>query len=177
MPKIPDSHPGYPGSIPGQGIKISLHCRLTEITVISGQIVILSDTISLFAKWTQYLAHKIARRLRLYYLLKGLCSVSAEYEPSNESIPSLFPASPQSPHHKSTTFLNFQQKSLKIKFSHLHAKLEEETECLDPRVPGQESSPAHNGSSLEVLWPSGPSSQACVGCVSSNLEIQESHTQ
>ena len=99
MPKIPDSHPGYPGSIPGQGIKISLHCRLTEITVISGQIVILSDTISLFAKWTQYLAHKIARRLRLYYLLKGLCSVSAEYEPSNESIPSLFPASPQSPHH------------------------------------------------------------------------------
>ena len=98
-------------------------------------------------------------------------------EPPSPWSPELGLPSPQSPHHKSTTVLNFQQKSLKIKFSHLHAKLEEETECLDPRVPGQESSPAHNGSSLEVLWPSGPSSQACVGCVSSNLEIQESHTQ
>ena len=99
MAKIPDSQPGYPGSIPGLGIKISLHCHLTEITVISGQILILSDTISLFAKWTQYLAHKIAMKFKLYYLLKGLSSVSAEYQPLNKSIPSLFPASPQSPHH------------------------------------------------------------------------------
>ena len=67
MAKIPDSHPGYPGSIPGLGIKISLHCHLTEITVILGQILILSDAISLFAKWTQYLAHKIAGSLGLVH--------------------------------------------------------------------------------------------------------------
>ena len=34
--RIPGFHPGYPGSIPGQGMKISLqamaHCCLTEIT-------------------------------------------------------------------------------------------------------------------------------------------------
>ena len=34
--RIPGFHPGYPGSIPGQGIKISLHatahCYPTEIT-------------------------------------------------------------------------------------------------------------------------------------------------
>ena len=65
----------------------------------SGKILILSDTISLFAKWTQYVAHKIAMRLKLYYLLKGLSSVSAEYEPLNKSIPLLSPALPQSPHH------------------------------------------------------------------------------
>lgn len=77
---------------------------------------------------------------------------------------------------KSTTFLNFQQKSLKIKFSHLHAKLEEETECLDPRVPGQESSPARNGSSLRSSGPQDLLLRLVLD-VSSNLEIQESHTQ
>ena len=65
----------------------------------SGKILILSDTISLFAKWTQYVARKIAMRLKLYYVLKGLSSVSAEYEPLNKSIPLLSPALPQSPHH------------------------------------------------------------------------------
>ena len=33
--RIPDFHPGYPGSIPGQGIKSlfrTAHCCLTEIT-------------------------------------------------------------------------------------------------------------------------------------------------
>ena len=33
-------------------------------------------------------------KFKLYYLLKGLSSVSAENQPLNKSIPSLFPASP-----------------------------------------------------------------------------------